>query len=160
MSDEGMLAELEEHEGAGVVRVSDVYATDAADLWSAITDRARVERWIAEMDGEPGLGVPVRARFTSGWSGTLTVRECRPTHHLVVDSTDDDGTGTVIEAWLTPADGGTHLLIEERGLPLATYSDHGPGWQVHLEDLRAHLDGRSVSDWHSRWTELRRSSTR
>ena len=31
----------------GAVRVEDVYDTDIADLWAAVTEPARLARWIA-----------------------------------------------------------------------------------------------------------------
>jgi len=61
---------------------------------------------------------------------------------------------TVIEAQLTAEDDQTRLVIEERGLPLDELAAHGAGWQVHVQDLAAHLAGGESADWRSRWTEL------
>ena len=43
-------------ENVGVVRVEDIYDTDIADLWSALTEPPRLARWMAEVHGEPKLG--------------------------------------------------------------------------------------------------------
>lgn len=61
---------------------------------------------------------------------------------------------TVIEARLDADGDQTHLVVEERGLPLDELAAHGAGWQVHVEDLEAHLAGRERVDMRSRWTEL------
>jgi hypothetical protein len=65
---------------------------------------------------------------------------------------DDDET--VIEAWLAADGDHTRLVLEERGLPLGEAAAHGAGWQVHLEDVAAHLAGTDRADWRTRWTEL------
>lgn len=147
---------LREEDGRGVVRMEDRFATDTADLWAALTDPSRLARWIAVLDGEPRLGGTVRARFTSTWEGTLRVDECEPGRRLLVTSTSDDPEDgeTVIEAVISADGTGTRLVIEERGLPLPSIADHGAGWQAHVEDLRALLEGRPAADWPERWSAL------
>jgi hypothetical protein len=61
---------------------------------------------------------------------------------------------TVIEVEIVPDGDQTHLVLEERGLPLDEAAAHGAGWQAHVEDLAAHLAGRPAADWPTRWTEL------
>jgi uncharacterized protein YndB with AHSA1/START domain len=53
-----ILGSLRSADGQGIVRVEDRYDTDIEDLWSALTDPARLARWIAEVDGDLRLGVP------------------------------------------------------------------------------------------------------
>ena len=62
---------------------------------------------------------------------------------------------TVIEAICTVEAGGTRLVIEERGIPLAEIGAHGAGWQAHAEDLHRLLRWSEPSDWKPRWSELR-----
>ena len=76
----------------------------------------------------------------------------RPTR-LVVSMTGEDGE-SVIEARLTAAADRTHLVIEDRGLPLGELAAHGAGWQAHVEDLASHLAGQAPEDWKTRWLEL------
>ena len=59
-----------------------------------------------------------------------------------------------MEAVLTAEGDSTRLVIEERGLPLEEYADHGAGWQAHAEDLAAHVEGREPGNWADRWREL------
>lgn len=137
----------------GTVRVEDVYDTDIADLWSAVTKPARLARWIAAVDGDLRVGGIVQAQFTSTWEGPGRIDVCEPPNHLVVTmepGTDDEA---VIEAWLTSEGEQTRLVVEERGLPLDVLYKHGAGWQAHIEDLGRYLAG-GQSNWKARWTEL------
>jgi uncharacterized protein YndB with AHSA1/START domain len=150
-----VLGTLRSADGKGIVRMEDRYDTDIDDLWSALTDPRRLARWIAEVEGDLRLGGQFRARFTSGWEGTGHVEVCEPPRRLLVVTTEtgkpDD---QVIEATLTSDGEQTILVIEERGLPLEHLAAYGAGWQVHVEDLAAHLAGRERCDIKARWEEL------
>jgi uncharacterized protein YndB with AHSA1/START domain len=133
--------------------VEDVYDTDIADLWSAITEPDRLARWIAQVDGDLRVGGIVQTLFTSTWEGPGRIDVCDAPNHLVVTmepGTDDEA---VIEAVLSAEGERTRLVVEERGLPLDVLSKHGAGWQAHIEDLGRYLNG-SNSNWKARWTEL------
>ncbi|BCJ27354.1 SRPBCC family protein [Actinocatenispora sera] len=151
----GVIGTLRAQDGKGVVRMEDRFDTDIDDLWSALTEPARLARWIAEVDGDPRLGGVVRARFTSTWQGRVRVDRCEPPDRLLVTMIDDeDGEDTVVEAQLRRDGEQTLLVIEERGLPLDVLDGHGAGWQAHVEDLAAHLAHRSPAPWRTRWLEL------
>jgi len=138
---------------AGVVRVEDVYDTDIADLWSALTTPDRLARWMADVQGELSAGGTFQARFTSSWEGTGRIDVCDAPHRLLVTlspGTDEENT---IEANLSAEGDKTRLVIVERGLPLETIHFHGAGWQSHIEDLRHYLGG-GESHWKERWEEL------
>ena len=60
----------------------------------------------------------------------------------------------VIEATLTADAGQTILVIEAQGLSLDQLAAYGAGWQVHVEDLAAHLAGRERCEIATRWSEL------
>jgi uncharacterized protein YndB with AHSA1/START domain len=142
-------------DGRGAVRVEDVYETDVDDLWEACTTPERLARWIAEVSGDLSPGGAFRARFTSGWEGTGRVETCEPPRHLVVVTTQaGELAEAVIEATLTADGPRARLVIEERGVPIEQVADYGAGWQVHLEDLGAHLDGRERCRIETRWAEL------
>ena len=148
-----ILGTLRTEDGRGVIHMEDVYPTDIDDLWSAISDPARLARWLVDIEGDAGVGNTIGVHFTSGWDGTLRVDACAAPHSLIVTASDGDGE-TVMEATLTPEGDGTRLVVEERGLPLDEYVGHGSGWQAHFEDLGSYLAGRDVSNWHERWVEL------
>jgi uncharacterized protein YndB with AHSA1/START domain len=154
MTEQGTLVgSVREVDGTGTVRMEDRFATDIADLWSALTDPLRLARWIGAVEGNLRLGGEFQARFTSSWEGTGRVEICDPPQRLVVRLRDAEGE-TVVEAELTPAGGHTRLVVEERGFPLGVVAAHGAGWQAHIEDLAAHLAGRPGGDWRARWREL------
>lgn len=140
-------------EKRGTVRVEDVFDTDIADLWTAVTDPLRLARWIATVEGDLRVGGIVQARFTSTWEGPGRIDVCEAPHHLVVIMEPDTEEEAVIEAVLTAEGGRTRMVVEERGLPLDVLHLHGAGWQAHIEDLTRYLAG-GESAWRSRWEEL------
>jgi uncharacterized protein YndB with AHSA1/START domain len=152
--DTRILGKLREENGAGVVHVEDLYDTNIEDLWSALTEPARLSRWIVAVEGDLRAGGEFSATFTSGWVGFGRVDVCQAPHHLLVTTWSDEDAPTVIEATLVEDGAGTRLVIEESGLPLDVYFHHGSGWQTHIEDLAAYLEGRETSDWGTRAREL------
>ena len=152
--DTRILGSLREENGAGVVHVEDVYDTDIHDLWSAITEPARLARWLVTVDGDVSAGGEFGLTFTSGWAGVGRVDVCEAPRHLRVTSWSESDAPGVIEATLVAEGASTRLIIEESGLPLDEYFYHGSGWQTHIEDLAAYLAGRETSDWGARAREL------
>lgn len=154
----GTLRLLEEQGGEkprGAVRVEEVIATHIEDLWQACTDPERLARWIAEVSGDLREGGAFEARFTSGWEGTGQVESCEPPRRLVVSTREEGETEDgVIEVRLTPEGTTTILVIEERGLKADHLPAYGAGWQLHVEDLVAHLAGQQPGELGPRWNEL------
>ena len=139
----------------GAVRVEGSYDTDIDDVWEACTKPERLARWIADVEGDLRLGGEFRARFTSGWDGKGRVEECEPPRRLVVRTRQDgEPDESVIEATLGFDGARTTLVVEERGVPVEDLPAYGAGWQVHLEDLGAHLAGGERCDMKPRWDEL------
>jgi uncharacterized protein YndB with AHSA1/START domain len=147
----GSMRRIDEKRGA--VRVEDVYDTDIADLWSAITEPDRLARWIATVEGDLRVGGTIQSQFTSTWEGPGRIDVCDPPNHLVVTMEPGTEDEAVIEAVLTAEGEGTRLVVEERGLPLDVLYLHGAGWQAHVEDLGRYLAG-GESMWKVRWEEL------
>jgi uncharacterized protein YndB with AHSA1/START domain len=148
----GSLRAIDDHRGA--VRMEDVFDTDAADLWNALTDPQRLSRWIADVEGDLRVGGVVQTRFTSGWEGPGRIETCDPPHHLVATMGPGSPDETVIEATITPQGSASRLVLEERGIPLAELAGHGAGWHAHIEDLGSHLESNQSSQWATRWAEL------
>jgi uncharacterized protein YndB with AHSA1/START domain len=141
-------------DGKGIARMEDRYDTSIDDLWSALTDPQRLARWVAEVSGDLRPGGDLRASFTSGWEGAGRVEECEPPRRLLLTLDPGQEDETVIEAELFAEGDQTRLVVEERGLPLAELAAHGAGWQAHVEDLAAYLEGRERVDWRQRWIEI------
>jgi uncharacterized protein YndB with AHSA1/START domain len=138
------------------VRVEDVYATTIEDLWEACTEPDRLARWIADVSGELEVGGGFTARFTSGWEGSGRVDVCDRPHRLLVTTWEDEAQDqeSTIEATLEAVDGGTRLVIEERGMPVDQLAAYGAGWQVHAEDLAAHVAGEERDADDARWVDM------
>jgi uncharacterized protein YndB with AHSA1/START domain len=150
-----VLGRLRSADGKGVVRIEDRYDTDIDDLWSALTEPRRLSRWIAAVEGDLRVGGEFHARFTSGWEGIGRIEACEPPRRLLVLTREaDEPDEEPLEAMLTADGDGTILVIEAGGLKAESLAAYGAGWQVHFEDLAAHLAGRERCDIKARWREL------
>src|SRR5258708_2927080 len=160
-----ILGSLRSADGKGVVRIEDGYDTNIDDLWSAITDPARLARWHAQVEGDLRAGGEVRTYVAAdAVEGTGRTVACEPPHRRVVTPRETDeswrrGNGVppsdeTLEATLTTDGDDTILVIEVRGMPLDALAFYGAGWQIHAENLAAYLGGRERGDTEARWGEL------
>jgi uncharacterized protein YndB with AHSA1/START domain len=151
-----ILGSLRSADGKGVVRMEDRFEADIDDLWSALTDPRRLDRWIGEVGGDLRLGGEYRYRFyASGAEGTGRVEACEPSHRMLLAHGLGQEFEKVIEVTLTPDGEQTILVIEERGMPLEQLAAYGAGIQIHVEDLAGHIAGRDRrDDDDARWNEL------
>ncbi len=152
----GVLGSLGSADGKGVVRLQERLDAGIDDVWSAITDPARLARWYGEVTGDLRLGGEYRARvFASGWEGTGRVEACEPARRLVVTGKDpDEPFEDVTDVTLTADGDQTILVFEQRGMSLEYVAGYGAGNQVHLEDLAAYLAGGERCDAIARMEEL------
>jgi uncharacterized protein YndB with AHSA1/START domain len=150
-----ILGTLRSGDDTGIVRMEDRYDTNIDDLWSAITDPRRLARWLGEIEGDLEVGGEFRAHFfASGWEGTGHIQVCEPPRRLLVLTKDADGCNEgPVEVTLI-ADGDQTILVWEERVPVDLLPEYGAGIQVHVEDLVAHIAGRSRSDATARWEEL------
>lgn len=141
------------------VRLERSYGTDAADLWSALTDPARLSRWFARVDGDLRPNGTFCVYFDDEDPDERTVgqvRECEPPHRLVVTWHFRDEGESVVRADLVAGPGGTRLTLEHRRLPRGAAAGYSAGWQTYLEQLGAYLAGQPGRgrQWDQRWKEL------
>jgi uncharacterized protein YndB with AHSA1/START domain len=149
-----ILGSLRSAEGKGIVRIEDRFDTDIDELWSALTDPRRLARWYGQIEGDLSPGGEFRAHLES-WDGTGRVQACEPPRGLVVKTTGvDEPFDEVIEATLTADGDQTVLVIETRGMPVDLIAFYGVGYQIHAENLAAHVVGRERADTKARWDEL------
>jgi uncharacterized protein YndB with AHSA1/START domain len=155
-SGQRLLGTLRAVDGRGAVRMEERYDADIDDLWSAITDPARLARWYGEAEGDLRLGGEFRLRVhASGWEGVRRVEACEPPRRLLLTGQEqDDPFAIVTEVWLTADGDQTILVIEERGMPPEYLAGYGAGIQVHVEDLAAYLGGGERCDSDARMAEL------
>ena len=141
--------------GTGVVRMEDRIDAEIGEVWSALTDPARLARWYGEVSGELRLGGEYRAHLhASGWEGTGRVTACEPPRHLQVAAAEPGQPEHVGEVTLVASGHQTQLVWEERGVRADLLFAFGAGIQVHVEDLVAHLAGRERCDAGQRFAEL------
>jgi len=46
------------------------------------------------------------------------------------------------------------LVVEVQGMPLDKIAFYGAGWQIHAENLAAHIAGHERGDTEARWDDL------
>src|SRR5262249_54156559 len=86
-----LLGSLGSAGGAGGVRVRDRHDTDIEDLWSAITDPARLARWHGQVEGDLRPGGEFRLYIAaSDLEATGRVEECEPPRRLLVTTRETD----------------------------------------------------------------------
>lgn len=160
-----IIGRLGSADGAGVVRVEDRYETTIEDLWEALTDPARIARWFGRVEGDLRPGGQFRTYLEADdIESTGRVEVCEPPHRLLLTNRETDesyrrGQGVppydaAIEVTLTSDGHHTDLVIEVRGMPLDKVHFYGAGWQIHVEHLADHLNGREQGDVEARWQEL------
>jgi uncharacterized protein YndB with AHSA1/START domain len=165
MTDHRILGSLRAADGRGVVRIEDRYDTGLDDLWSALTDPARVARWFGRVEGDLRPGGEFRLHVeAAGMDSIGRVEACEPPRRLRVTTRETEeswreGNGPApfeetLDATLTAAGDQTVLVIEVRGMPLDKIAFYGAGWQEHAENLAALIAGRERSVGGSRFDEL------
>lgn len=154
-----ILGSLRSDDGKGIVHVEDRLDASADDVWSALTDPARLAQWLGDVEGELRPGGEFRACFhASGWTGTGRIETCEPRRRVLVGTRDADDLGPAfghaIEVTLTAGGDGTSIVWEERGMPLEHLAAYGAGIQVHVEDLASFVGGGARCDANARFEEL------
>ena len=163
--DARILGSLRSAGGTGIVRIEDRYDTGIDDLWSALTDPARLARWYGNVAGDLRPGGQFREYLEADdVESSGRVEACEPPRRLLVTTRETDesyrkGQGVppfdeAIDVTLTADGGQTVLVIEVRGMPLDMIAFYGAGWQIHAEDLAAYLAGRERGDTEARWGVL------
>lgn len=130
-----------EREGkpAKAIVASRLYATDAADLWQALTSPDRLARWFGQVTGDLRLGGRYQVKDNAG--GAIT--ECIEPHRLALTWEFGDAVSWV-EATLVPEAGGTRLELRHIAHIDAYWTEYGPGaggvgWDLGLLGLARHF---------------------
>jgi uncharacterized protein YndB with AHSA1/START domain len=145
--------ELDEGEAA-VVTISQVYDTDADDLWEACTTAERLGRWFAPVTGELRLG----GRYQIEGNASGTVERCDPPKSFSL-TWEFGGGVSWLEVRLSPEDGGgARLELEHTAYVEEHWAEYGPGavglgYDMSLAALALHLATGSVTNdqEHANW---------
>ncbi|MBF6132685.1 SRPBCC family protein [Nocardia otitidiscaviarum] len=116
------------------------YATEQADLWSALTDIERIPRWFAPVSGDLKLGGKYQIEGNAGG----VVEECDEPRRFAITWVFNDQTSWV-QVTLAPDGDGTRLeLVHEAPVDPEFWERFGPGavgvgWDLALMGLGEHL---------------------
>jgi len=121
--------------------VERVFPHPPEKLWRALTEGPLLAQWLMSNDFEPAVGhrFQFRREPAQNWNGVI---DCEV---LVVEtmkqlsySWSSMGIGTVVLWTLTPAEGGTHLRMEQSGFgpdQRPNYNGAKWGWNNFLNGL-------------------------
>lgn len=107
-------------------------------VWAAVTETARLERWIGTWSGDPADGsVQFRMTFEEGDSvETMDVVECSPPSRLRLSSQVPGEPRTfVLDLELTEAGDTTTLTFAQALADSAEAENMGPGWDYYLDRM-------------------------
>jgi len=123
------------------------------EVWAALTDPARLARWLAPGTVGDQPGDFVSLDFGEGGQVTGTVlRVERP--HLLEYQWHFDGEGESIVRFALEAEGeGTRLVLEHRSLGADHAVGYAAGWHAHLDALRDETEGGTGS-WDERFAAV------
>jgi uncharacterized protein YndB with AHSA1/START domain len=123
------------------------YPTDRDDLWSALTEPGRLERWFLPVVGDVRVG----GRYQLVGNAGGTVEACERPERFAV-TWEMQGMVSWVEVTLADADGGTRLeLRHEAPFDEGFWTQFGPGavgvgWDLALMGLGLHLDSGATLD--------------
>lgn len=128
-------------------------------VWRALTAPERLARWFGDWTGDPATGVVLLT--TTGEPGTepepvpVSIEVCAPPTDLVVEVADDAlGTPWHLDLTLRAAAGSTVLTLRQPLDPGVPAGIVGPGWELYLDRLAAHLAGVTLPEWDDDYAAL------
>jgi len=123
------------------------------DVWAAITDPKQVEVWfLAKVRREDVRGGFLAMDHPNGVHATGRVLEWSPPHayeyewNLPPGPGQPEGEASTVRWELSPAEGGTLLVMTHRRLSRPTAEIFVRGFSVLLDRLVAHLDGQPLPE--------------
>jgi uncharacterized protein YndB with AHSA1/START domain len=130
---------LERIGGRLTLFVTRTFPAPIDDVWTAVTDPQRLERWLGTWHGDPATG---KVSFRMGFEGEgasyeeMEIRECDPPRTLKVTS----NVGPYVwylDVDLSESDGVTTLAFSQPELDQEDSLSVGPGWEYYLDRLVA-----------------------
>jgi uncharacterized protein YndB with AHSA1/START domain len=132
----------------GWVVFTRTFTAPVEDVWAAVTEPDRLERWIGTWTGNPAAG-SVRFRMTAEGDDVpeqlFAIDECRPPYSLEVTSTDADGSSWRLRLVLSRDGQVTTLRFGQHLTDPDLASSVGPGWDYYLDRLVAAEAGNDLS---------------
>ncbi|HYO33879.1 MAG TPA: SRPBCC domain-containing protein [Nocardioidaceae bacterium] len=129
------------------LRLTRTFRASIDDVWAAVTEPERLERWIGTWTGDPAdgrVGFRMTAEEGEPVEEEMEIRECEPPRRLALVS------HVGVQLWQLELD-----LLEEHGVTTLTFTQVGidpveaesvgPGWEYYLDRLVAAETGGDVS---------------
>lgn len=137
---------LEQADGDHRLVLERTFRAPIADVWAAVTEPARMARWIGTWSGDPASG---RVGFVMTAEGAtepsdVEIRECDPPRVLRVTTSFGEERWH-LELELAEADGVTTLRFLQPGVDPDQAGSVGPGWEYYLDRLVAAETGGDVA---------------
>ncbi len=140
-----------EREGARtyIVRASRHYPTTPAELWGALTDKERLQRWFAKVAGDFKQG----GRFSIEGNADGDIVVCEPPGQLAL-TWEFGGNTSWVNVTIQQSDEGALLTLEHEHPTdpesQAHWDQYGPGatgvgWELAMLGLEMHLSGDGTS---------------
>ena len=123
------------------------FAAPVEDVWAAVTEPERLQRWVGTWEGDPSdgwVGFRMTAEAEDAAAERMWVDECEPPRRLAVHSSTPDGSW-FLELDLAERDGRTTLTFAQRLADPELAADIGPGWDYYLDRLVAAETGGDVA---------------
>lgn len=139
----------EDRGGVVYVVLDRTFNAPIEQVWAAVTDPTRMERWVGTWTGDPDDGY-VDFFMTAegeGPASTMEILDCEPPQRVCVRSQVPGAEAVWIVAMdLAEADGITTLTFGQ-SLPDPTQSENiGPGWEYYLDRLVLAEQGGDVAE--------------
>ena len=136
------------------VRFERSFAAAPEEVWSALTESDRVERWLAPAVLEPRRGGLVEIVFDEEQTVTGVVLTWEPPRLLEYEWRFPGEPESIVRFALSPQVGGTLLVLDHRLLGSEHATGYAAGWHAHLDRLDDLLSGRPCQSWDERFSAL------
>ena len=142
-----------------IVRAARSYQTTPEDLWDALTNRERVQRWFAEVSGDFEQG----GRYAISGNASGKIISCLPPRELAL-TWEFGGSVSWVTVTINATEVGAYLMLEHEHptdeKSQAHWDQYGPGaagvgWELSMLGLDVHLsrDGGSSIEAGESWAE-------
>lgn len=136
----GPTGHRDERAGTTYLVFQRTFAAPVADVWAAVTEPQRLERWIGTWAGDPVSG-EVAFRMTAEAEDApeerILIEECREPTRLVMRTArpDDEGQTWLWQIDLAEVDGFTTLTFAQEVVDVPLAESVGPGWDYYLDRM-------------------------
>ena len=130
------------------------YPQPVAQVWAALTEPARLAKWMGPSEVDPRVGGAIRMMIGSDGAMEGVIRVFDAPRVLEFTWSNRDCARGLIRYTLTPEAGGTRLDFAHEGMPYVSSVLMLPGWHVLFSALAAELAGGAPTEPWTAWKEM------